>query len=227
MSSLRIVLTGVSRGLGRAMLDGFAARGHTVYGCATSANVIEQLRAEYPGPHHFDVVDVSEDDQVETWASAVLGHGPPNLLVNNAALINTSGVLWEVHPKEFEKLLNVNVTGTFNMIRQFVPEMISAGTGVIVNFSSGWGRSTSPEVVPYCASKWAIEGLSRGLAQELPRGLASVALNPGIIHTDMLNSCFGASASSFPSPKEWAERAVPYLLGLDATDNGRSVDVPT
>jgi NAD(P)-dependent dehydrogenase (short-subunit alcohol dehydrogenase family) len=82
-------------------------------------------------------------------------------------------------------------------------------------------------VVPYCASKWAIEGLSRGLAQELPRGLASVALNPGIIHTDMLISCFGASASSFPSPKEWAERAVPYLLGLDATDNGRSVDVPT
>lgn len=225
--SRNIILTGVSRGLGRAMLAGFAEAGHTVFGCATNADTIKQLRNEFPAPHQFHVLDVSDYDQVSSWAKAIGDSGVvPDLLVNNAALINRSEVLWDVHPQEFEKLMNVNVTGSFHVIKAFLPAMIDVGAGVIVNFSSGWGRSTSPEVVPYCASKWAIEGLSRGLAQELPRGLATVAFNPGVIHTDMLDSCFGGMASSYPSPREWAERAVPYLLSLDESDNGRSVDVP-
>ena len=226
-TSRRIVLTGTSRGLGRAMLGRFAELGHIVYGCATNADIIHKQRDEFSSPHQLSVVDVASDRQVEDWARSVLEHGgPPDLVINNAALINTSAMLWDVHPKEFDALMNVNVTGAYHVIRHFVPAMISAGAGVIVNFSSGWGRATSPEVVPYCASKFAVEGLSRGLAQELPRGLASVAFNPGIIHTDMLDSCFGGTASSFPAPKQWAKRAVPFLLQLDASDNGSSVDLP-
>lgn len=225
--SRTIILTGVSRGLGRAMLEGFAGEGHTVLGCATNAESIQQLRSEFAAPHQFEVVDVSDFDQVTAWSKKVLASGlVPDLLVNNAALINRSEALWDVPPQEFEKLMNVNVTGSFHVIKAFLPAMMEAGKGVIVNFSSGWGRSTSPEVVPYCASKWAIEGLSRGLAQELPRGLAAVAFNPGVIHTEMLASCFGGMASSYPSPNQWAQRAVPYLLSLDASDNGRSLDVP-
>jgi NAD(P)-dependent dehydrogenase (short-subunit alcohol dehydrogenase family) len=98
--------------------------------------------------------------------------------------------------------------------------------GVIVNFSSGWGRSTSPEVAPYCASKWAIEGLTQALAQELPPGMAAVPLNPGIIDTDMLRSCFGEGAAGYPSPEEWAQVAVPFLLGLGSKDNGKPLTVP-
>ena len=209
------------------MLDGFAAEGHIVCGCATNADTIAELSSTYTAPHMFRAVDVSDDDQVKRWADEVLADGPPDLLVNNAALINTSTELWNVHPKEFAALMNVNVTGVFHVIRHFTPAMIAAGAGVIVNFSSGWGRSTSPEVTPYCASKWAIEGLSRGLAQELPAGLASIALNPGIIHTDMLDSCFGGGAAAFPTPVEWAKRSVPFLLGLGAGQNGNSVDVPS
>lgn len=221
----RIVVTGVSRGLGRAMLDGFMKLGHDVFGCATNADAVSQLRQEFDSDH-FHTVDVSDDDQVDFWAESVLQSGPPDLLVNNAALMNSTTQLWNVHPKEFAALMNVNITGTFHVIRHFLPSMLEHGSGVIVNFSSGWGRSTSPEVVPYCASKFAIEGLSRGLAQELPRGVAAVALNPGVINTDMLNSCWGEGASSYPSPEEWADRAVPFMLGLDGSDNGRSLDVP-
>jgi NAD(P)-dependent dehydrogenase (short-subunit alcohol dehydrogenase family) len=97
--------------------------------------------------------------------------------------------------------------------------------GVVVNFSSGWGRSVSAEVAPYCATKYAIEGLTKALAEELPAGMAAVPLNPGIIDTDMLRSCFGADASRYPSPAEWAESAVPFLLGLGPKDNGRSLSV--
>lgn len=120
----------------------------------------------------------------------------------------------------------MNINGIFHVIRHFVPAMVERASGVIVNFSSGWGRSTSPEVAPYCATKWAVEGLTRALAQELPRGMAAVPLNPGVIDTDMLRSCWGSGAGSFPKAESWAQQAVPFLLSLDATDNGQPLTVP-
>jgi NAD(P)-dependent dehydrogenase (short-subunit alcohol dehydrogenase family) len=103
--------------------------------------------------------------------------------------------------------------------------MIAKKHGVVVNFSSGWGRSTSPEVAPYCATKYAIEGLTQALASELPKGMAAVPLNPGVINTDMLQSCFGTNAKSYPDPEEWAESAVPFLLKLGPKDNGKPLTV--
>jgi NAD(P)-dependent dehydrogenase (short-subunit alcohol dehydrogenase family) len=76
------------------------------------------------------------------------------------------------------------------------------------------------------ASKWAIEGLTQALSMELPTGLGVVALNPGVINTDMLQRCFGESAAHYPSPARWAERAVPFILKLDANDNGQALSVP-
>jgi hypothetical protein len=100
-----------------------------------------------------------------------------------------------------------------------------AGKGVIVNMSSGWGRSVAPDVAPYCASKWAIEGLTKALAQELPDGMAAVPLNPGVIDTDMLRTCFQDGASSYPKADAWARTAGPFILGLGPKDNGRSLSV--
>jgi NAD(P)-dependent dehydrogenase (short-subunit alcohol dehydrogenase family) len=148
------------------------------------------------------------------------------LLVNNAGLINSSTPLWEVPAVEFDQVIDVNIKGVANVIRHFVPAMVARGSGVIVNFSSGWGRSTAPAVAPYCATKWAIEGLTRALAQELPHGLAAIPVNPGIIDTDMLRSCFGESAADYPGPEEWAQVAVPFLLGLGPKDNGKPLTVP-
>jgi NAD(P)-dependent dehydrogenase (short-subunit alcohol dehydrogenase family) len=126
---------------------------------------------------------------------------------------------------EYDALVDVNIKGVANVIRHFVPAMIERGRVVIVNFSSGWGRETDPEVAPNCASKWAMEGLTKALAQELPKGMAAVPLSPGIIDTDMLRSCFGGDAGMYPSPAEWALTAVPYLLGLGPRDNRRSLTV--
>jgi NAD(P)-dependent dehydrogenase (short-subunit alcohol dehydrogenase family) len=172
-------------------------------------------------------VDVANDNQVQVWAKQVLReHGTPDLLLNNAAVINRNANLWDVPVDDFSRVVDVNIKGVTNVIRHFVPAMIARGGGVIVNFSSGWGRSTSREVAPYCATKWAIEGLTRALAQELPKGMAAVPLNPGVIDTDMLRSCFGGDAASYPTPARWAERAVPFLLALGPKDNGRSLAVP-
>jgi NAD(P)-dependent dehydrogenase (short-subunit alcohol dehydrogenase family) len=96
---------------------------------------------------------------------------------------------------------------------------------MVINFSSGWGRSTDAQVAPYCATKWAIEGLTQALAKELPAGMAAFAFNPGIIDTDMLQSCFGDSASKFDGPRKWAKRAVPFLLKLDSRENGKPLSL--
>ncbi len=69
----RIVITGVSRGLGRALVDGFVARGHVVVGCARSAEATAELRSRYPHPNSFAVVDVTYDDQVQAWEVAIHG----------------------------------------------------------------------------------------------------------------------------------------------------------
>jgi NAD(P)-dependent dehydrogenase (short-subunit alcohol dehydrogenase family) len=223
----RIVLTGVSRGLGLAMAERFIDEGHTVCGCARNAARMAELRNRWPTPHRFDAVDVADDDQVRHWAESCLAAlGGVDLLVNNAAVINRNARLWEISAAEFSDVVDVNIKGVANVIRYFVPSMVAHGSGVIVNFSSGWGRSTSPEVAPYCATKWAIEGLSQALAEELPKGMAAVALNPGIIDTEMLRSCWGGSAESYPDSADFARRAVPYILRIGPRDNGVPLSVP-
>lgn len=226
-SSRLIVLTGVTRGLGRAMAEQFIERGNTVLGCGRSVVELDALRQRFGSPHNFASVDTARRDQVQAWADQLLAnHGAPDLLLNSAAIINANAPLWEVPADEFDRLIDVNIKGVANVLRNFVPAMIVAGRGVIVNFSSGWGRSTSPEVAPYCASKYAIEGLTQALAQELPSGMAAIPLNPGIIDTEMLRSCFGEEAGQYPSAAEWARRAVPFILKLDRDDNGKSLSVP-
>ncbi len=171
--------------------------------------------------------DVADDAAVREFVAAVLGKsGPPDLLLNNAAIINRSAPLWEQTDKEIARILDVNVRGSVSVLRHFFPAMAKRGSGIVVNFSSGWGRSTSPEVAPYCATKFAVEGLSSALAQELPLGLACASFNPGIIDTEMLRSCFGEAAGAHEDADSWASRAVPFLAGLDVSCNGQMLTAP-
>lgn len=222
-----IVVTGATHGIGRAMSAEFARLGHTVLGCGRSQKEIDRLKESLGAPHDFYAVDVSQDDAVKSWASVCLAtHPPPDLLINNAGIINKNARLWEIGAREFSDVIDINVKGAANVIRHFAPAMVKKKSGVIVNLSSGWGRSTDAEVAPYCASKWAIEGLTQSLAQELPSGMAAVPLNPGIINTDMLQSAFGGSANHYPTPEEWAKIAVPFLLKLGPPENGKQLTVP-
>jgi NAD(P)-dependent dehydrogenase (short-subunit alcohol dehydrogenase family) len=227
MTSNRILLlTGATRGLGRSLVAPFVEHGWTVVGCGRSAQHVAELTTTFPAPHQFAALDVRDTNAVEAWAKAVLAEvGPPDLLVNNAALMNTPAPLWKVPAIEFDTLIDVNVKGVANVIRAFVPAMVARKSGVIVNLSSGWGRSTAPDVAPYCATKYAIEGLTLALAQELPKGMAAVPLNPGVIDTDMLRLAWSDGAASFPKADAWAKRAVPFLMQLGAKDNGRSLSV--
>lgn len=224
--SRTVLITGATRGLGRAMVDRFREAGCLVLGCGRNAESVARIQQELGDPHRFAAVDVSQESDVHDWAVSLLSEDiVPDLLINNAAVINRNAPLWEISSEEFATLLNVNVLGTHHLIRHFVPAMVQRGRGVIVNFSSGWGRSTSPEVAPYCATKWAIEGLTRALADELPEGMAAVPFNPGVIDTEMLRSCFGDAAAGYPDAEAWSRRAVPCLLGMNSSHNGQPLSV--
>jgi NAD(P)-dependent dehydrogenase (short-subunit alcohol dehydrogenase family) len=227
MTTHRILITGAGRGLGLAMTEKFIELGHTIVACSRQKRHVDSLKKRFGPPHRFDAVDVADDAAVGKWAKSVLADGgPPDLLLNNAAVVNANATLWNVPPDEFSRVIDVNIKGTFHMLKHFLPAMVARKKGVIVNFSSGWGRSTSPEVAPYCATKYAVEGLTQALAQELPKGMCAVPLNPGVINTDMLQSCFGEEADSYPTPEKWVKKAAPFLLALGPKDNGKSLTVP-
>ena len=223
---MKIGSTGATRGLGRALAEEFIRLGHTVLGCGRGGEAIFDLRMKYEAPHDFSVVDVAQDSKVALWAAKVLEAGsPPDLLINNAGLMNRLSPLWEQEDREFTKVVDVNVRGVANVIRHFVPAMVQAGRGVIVNLSSGWGRSVARDVAPYCATKYAVEGLTKALAEELPEGMAAIPLNPGVIDTDMLRQAWADGAAAYPKAEAWAKKAAPFILGLGPKQNGQSLTV--
>ncbi|KAH9301458.1 hypothetical protein KI387_013041, partial [Taxus chinensis] len=204
-----ILITGVSKGLGRVLAVELASRGHTLVGCARTEQKLNSLcshlsaTAQHPSsPHLFHPLDVSSDSSVREFAKLVIEtKGVPDIIVNNAGVINKNGKLWEISAEEFNSVIDINLKGTVNILRHFLPCMVAKKRGIVVNLSSGWGRSAAGEVSPYCASKWAIEGLTKSVAKEIPQGMAIIALNPGVINTDLLASCFGASAALYQNPE--------------------------
>ncbi|KAL7157446.1 hypothetical protein ABFS83_02G078000 [Erythranthe nasuta] len=230
-----VLITGVSRGLGRALALELAKLGHTVIGCSRSADKLSSLQSELAaasenksnsGKHLIFNVDVRSDSSIEELARTVVEKNViPNIIVNNAGMINRNNNLWEVSAEEFDSVIDTNLKGTANVLRHFIPLMIQKKQGIIVNMSSGWGRSVAAEVAPYCASKWAVEGLTKAVAKELPPEVAVIALNPGVINTVMLESCFGSTAALYPTPESWAEDAAPIILDLIVEDNGASLTV--
>ncbi|WP_053375817.1 SDR family oxidoreductase [Paenibacillus sp. FJAT-27812] len=223
-----VVITGVSKGLGRAMIDEFIQAGWLIAGCARSRANMDSLRSEYGDEHDFQAVDVSNAAEVAEWGEhIILRYGAPDLLINNASIINENKPLWTVSAEEFTSIMNINVHGTVNVIRSFVPSMVEKRKGCIVNISSYWGRFGEADVAPYCASKFAIEGLTQSLAKELPQEMAAVALDPGdSIDTAMLRSCSPESSNYAPSPESWARTSVPFIIGINSSDNGKSLVCP-
>ena len=105
-----IVLTGATRGLGRAMVAKFIEQGHTVLGCGRSENAVADLQAEFGESGRFSAIDVSNDAQVAQWAGEMIDeYEPPDLLLNNAALINENAALWDVPVDEFSVVIGQRV----------------------------------------------------------------------------------------------------------------------
>jgi NAD(P)-dependent dehydrogenase (short-subunit alcohol dehydrogenase family) len=222
-----VVITGVSRGLGLALLKKLHSMGHRVSGCCRQSQRAEDLESELGDRCLVRCVDVLDEHAVAQWAQETRKKlGEVDLVVNNAALFNARANLWETPVADFQQVMRVNVEGPYQVARAFLPAMISRGHGVLVNYTSSRARNPRAEVGPYCTSKAAVEMMTRSLALELPEGLAAVAVNPGVVNTEMLGVSIGDRKNEFWTPEQWAESAAPFLLELAPSDNGKCVHVP-
>lgn len=127
------------------------------------------------------MVDVSRPDQIQAWAEQMLRHAPPpDLLVNNASLINQRAPLWDVPSEEFSQVLAVNVTGVVHVLQAFLPGMLQIGRDIFVNVSSSWGRGAEAGLSPYLRASSSLRASPQALARELPPGLAAVSVAAGL-----------------------------------------------
>jgi len=180
------VVTGSNSGIGRAAAVALAVDGHTVAATMRNPDKAAKLlaAAEVAGVRdrvHVVALDVGDDEAVRTGIAAIAdAHGPVSVLVNNAG-IAPIGVLEETSIAVYAEAMEVNLYGAIRCTQAVLPGMRAAGAGVIVNVSSVVGRFASLAQSPYVASKWALEGVSEGLAQEVaPFGIRVVIVEPGV-----------------------------------------------
>jgi 3-oxoacyl-[acyl-carrier protein] reductase len=129
------------------------------------------------------VVDVSDPSAVSTAAAEV---GPIDILINCAGIVGPNKPLWEVADAEWDKVFAVNVKGTFNLCRAFIPGMRESGWGRIVNFASMAGKDGNPNLSAYSASKAAVIAMTKSLGKELATsGVIVNAIAPAVIETPM------------------------------------------
>jgi NAD(P)-dependent dehydrogenase (short-subunit alcohol dehydrogenase family) len=184
MSAPVTVVTGANSGIGRATAIHLARHGHTVFGTVRATSKTDKLlgMAEQAGVEvQLAELDVADDDSVRVGFERILDKaGRVDNLVNNAG-VGGNAVAEECPPSLYLDVMNVNLCGAVRCLQAVLPQMRQRGSGCIVNITSVTGRLAAIAQSPYVTSKWAFEGLSEGLAQELaPFGIRVAIVEPGV-----------------------------------------------
>lgn len=184
------LITGANSGIGRAAAVDLAVRGWDVYGSMRSldkGDKLDAMAAEAGVEVNKVVCDVTDAESVNRAVAEVTeAAGGIDVLVNNAG-IGGNGVAEETPIDVYEEVMDVNLYGTIRCVQAVAPQMRERGEGCIINISSIAGVIAAIAQSPYVASKWAVEGLSEGLAQELaPHGIRVSVIEPGIVMTAIM-----------------------------------------
>lgn len=180
-----MLITGVSSGFGRALAQEALAAGRTVVGTVRSEAARQAFEALSPHAAIGRVLDVTDFQRIDgVVADIEASVGPVDVLVNNAGY-GHEGILEESPLSEMRRQFDVNVFGAVAMMKAVVPFMRERRRGRILNITSMGGYITMPGIAYYCGSKFALEGISETLGQELaPFGIAVTAVAPGSFRTD-------------------------------------------
>jgi NAD(P)-dependent dehydrogenase (short-subunit alcohol dehydrogenase family) len=207
------VVTGASRGIGRAIADALARAGATVAGCSLHG-AESTVRCDVRSPS--DVAHFAR--QVETQ------HGAADILVNNAGTV-ARAPLGSLEEAAWDEVIGSNLKGTYLVSRAFLPGMLARGGGRIVNISSISGRQGTAGLTAYCAAKHGVVGFTRALAEEVRgAGIAVNAVCPGSVDTDMLRTGMPGAKPQM-SPEDVAGVVLYLVAEAPPALTGSCVDV--
>lgn len=221
----KVIVTGGSRGIGRAIVSRFAANGDKVVFIYANN---DDAAAEVSQRYSAIAVKASLDDADRAGkaiAEAVEILGGCDILVNNAGIAQ-SKLITDIDLQDFDKMINTNLSSAFFCSRAVISEFLKTHSGVIINISSMWGEVGASMEVHYSASKAGVIGMTKAMAKELaPSGIRVNCVSPGMIDTDM-NSCYDSETVAsvveeiplgrIGKPEDVAN-AVFFLSGEDAS----------
>lgn len=241
MEMKTVLITGASRGIGRALACRFASAGYQlVLNCCHSKDALFSLSEELKETYHTNCIccvgDVGDFSFVrKMFEDANAAFGGIDILINNAG-ISYIGLLSDMEIEDWNRIVATNLTSVFSTCKCAVPYMVHKKEGKIINISSVWGLVGASCETAYSACKGGINSLTKGLAKELaPSNIQVNAIACGVIDTEM-NACFSVEerknledeipAGRYGTPEEVAELALslaaghPYLTGQIITLDG-------
>jgi NAD(P)-dependent dehydrogenase (short-subunit alcohol dehydrogenase family) len=218
----RVVITGGSKGLGRALAMRFADEGALLALCARSADDLNRVGLDLSirGTHCIvSVCDIADTEQVSQFASMVLADfGAVDVLINNASLLGPRASILEWSKPTWDRVIDVNVNGLFCVTKAFLPSMLSQRSGSIINVSSSVGRVGKRFWGAYATSKFALEGFTQVIADEVRgSGVRVNSVDPGAMDTDMRHAAYPDEDRSRLAPPSAVTDIFVYL----ASDESR------
>jgi NAD(P)-dependent dehydrogenase (short-subunit alcohol dehydrogenase family) len=211
-----VMITGASRGLGRALASAFAAVGARLVLCARTEEELGAAAAELEGQGAavaWAAADVADEAAIRALVKdATERLGPVSVLVNNASLLGPRVPFREYDVADWRAVLDANVTGTLIPTLAVLPGMRLAGAGSIINVSSGVGNAARARWGAYGVSKWAVEAFSRNLAlEEASAGVRVNIVDPGRLRTRMRREAYPEEDPNRPAPPDDAVEVFLWL----------------
>lgn len=213
LSSKTAIVTGSSRGLGKATAEALLKKGTKVYGLSRSESELDAMAREWGGLFEPVVLDITREEKVRSWVSeAFAGANPPDILINNAG----SGHFEDIDAytsDQWHQMVNTNLNAVFYLTSAIVPYMKATETSShIINIGSILGKVSSSQKSAYSATKYAIQGFSESLFKEL-RGfnIKVSCVNPGSIETHFFETSGIEPNPKMLQPTELADTLI-YLL---------------
>ncbi len=210
INGLRVLVTAGASGIGRETARAFVEEGARVHICDVDTAALDELARTDPAITRTRA-DVSNRAEVAAMFDEALSHlGGLDVLVNNAGIAGPTGRVEEINPEDWDRCVEICLTGQFNCARLAVPHLKNSANASIVNLSSAAGRFGFPLRSPYAAAKWGVVGFTKSLSIELGEyGIRVNAILPGVVEGDRIRRVFEGKAQALgKSYKEIEEEAV-------------------
>ena len=197
IQGLRVLVTAGANGIGLEIARSFVREGARVHLCDVDEAALGSVAASDPDVTRSRADVANRADVTRLFEEGLHALGGLDVLVNNAGIAGPTARVDEISPEDWDRTLEVNITGQFNCVRLAVPHLCESDNASIINVSSAAGRFGFPLRSPYSASKWAVVGFAKTLAMELgPLGIRVNAILPGVVEGDRIRRVIGSKAQA-------------------------------